>query len=139
MRISWDEYFLTIAKAVSLRADCTRSQVGAVLVDKEHRIISTGYNGAPSGAPGCMTKSACPRGRLSLDEHPPGGNYANCIANHAERNAILYADPEERSGSTLYITRRPCTDCHELILNEGITWIVWESPDGKIAKERQFH
>lgn len=137
-RPSWDEYFLEVAKTVALRADCTRSKVGAVLVDAKHRIVGTGYNGAPPGAPGCLS-GACPRGRLSYDEHPPEGSYDNCISTHAEKNAILYANPEERSGTTLYITRRPCTDCHELLLQEGILWIVWETPDGQIARERQFH
>lgn len=137
-RPSWDEYFLELAKTASLRADCTRSRVGAVLV-KNNSVIKTGYNGAPSGAPGCLTAGACPRGRLTYDEHPPEGDYGNCIANHAERNAILFSDPEDRKGSTLYITRRPCTDCHELILQEGILWIVWETPDGQLAREKQYH
>lgn len=138
-RPSWDDYFITIAKAVALRADCTRSKVGAVLVDPGHRVVSVGYNGAPSGVPGCLTASACPRGRLTLQELPPGGKYDNCIAIHAERNAIMYADVEKRKGSTLYITRRPCTGCHELILTEGIAEVIWETPDGRIARERQFH
>lgn len=136
-RLGWDEYFLEVAKAVALRADCTRSKVGAVLVDSNHRVVGTGYNGAPPGAPGCLS-GACPRGKLSYDEHPEGGSYANCISNHAERNAILYANPEERAGTTLYITRRPCTGCHQLILAEGIVKVVWLTPDGEIASEGQF-
>lgn len=138
-RPSWDEYFLTLAIAVSTRADCTRDKVGAVLVDQRNRVISVGYNGAPSGAPGCLTNNACPRGRLTFEEHPSGGDYGNCISIHAETNAILYADPEKRLGSVLYITRRPCTDCHELILREGILWIIWETPDGQLAREKQYH
>ncbi len=138
-RPEWDEYFLAMAKTAALRADCTRSKVGAILVDENHRIVSTGYNGAPSGTPGCLTANACPRGRMTYEEHPPEGSYSNCIANHAERNAIVYANPEDRKGSTLYITRRPCTDCHELILQEGILWIIWETSDGQIARERQYH
>jgi dCMP deaminase len=136
-RPGWDEYFLEISRAVSLRADCTRSQVGAVLVDTNHRVISTGYNGAPVGAPGCLS-GACPRGKLSYEELPPGSNYENCIANHAERNAVIYALPEERSGSTLYVTRRPCVMCKELLLAEGIKRVVWLSSDNVLCTETLF-
>lgn len=137
-RIGWDEYFLEIAKAVSLRADCTRRRVGAVLVSRNHRIVGTGYNGAPSGVVGCL-KGGCPRGRLTVEECPPFSDYGNCVANHAERNAILFAEPEEREGSTLYITCRPCTGCHQLILAEGIVRVVWLTEDNQIAEERQIH
>lgn len=139
VRPSWDEFFLNIAKVVSTRADCTRRQVGAVLVDKNHRILSTGYNGAPSGAPGCLTNNACPRGQLTPKELAPFSPYGTCIAVHAEANAIIFAEPEVRRGSTLYITCAPCTDCHQLILASGIYEIIWLTPDNKIAKERQFH
>lgn len=137
-RPDWDEYFLGIADAVSQRADCTRRKVGAVLVDEHHRIISTGYNGAPPGAPGCLN-GACPRGNLSTDECPPFSDYGNCISTHAERNAILYSNPEEREGTTLYITCRPCTGCHQLILDAGVKRVVWWTEDGRIASELQFH
>lgn len=138
-RPTWDEYFLRITEAISTRADCTRRQVGAVLVDDNHRIISTGYNGAPKGAPGCLTKQACPRGQLTPEECPPFSPYGNCIAIHAERNAILYANPEEVKGTTLYISCAPCTDCHQLILAVGIKEMIWKTPTGDIARERQFH
>lgn len=59
-RPDWDEYFLIIAQAVATRADCSRREVGAVIV-KNHRIVSTGYNGAPAGDGGCLS-GACPRG-----------------------------------------------------------------------------
>jgi dCMP deaminase len=58
----WPEYFLGIAKAVAVRGDCTRRQVGCV-IEKGHRVVSTGYNGAPSGQPGCLSAGACPRGK----------------------------------------------------------------------------
>lgn len=61
-RPNWNEYFLGIAKAVATRADCTRRKVGAVLVDRQSRIIGTGYNGAGSGALGCLSDGECPRG-----------------------------------------------------------------------------
>lgn len=70
MRPNWSEYFLTIARDVAARADCTRRAVGAVLV-KDHRIVATGYNGAPSGSAGCL-EGACPRGRHYRTSHPGG-------------------------------------------------------------------
>jgi dCMP deaminase len=136
-RLDWDEYFLEVCKAVALRADCTRSKVGSVLVDRNHRIVGTGYNGAPSGSPGCLS-GACPRGRLSYEELPPESDYGNCIANHSEYNAVVYALPEERSGSTLYVTRRPCVLCKELLLAEGVTRVVWLSQDNIKCTELLF-
>lgn len=124
-RPTWNQYFLELARTVSLRADCTRSAVGAVLVNDRHRVISTGYNGSPPGAASCLA-GACPRGRLGYGELPPGGSYSNCIANHAEWNAIVFApDPK---GAILYITRKPCDDCMTLIAESGVIRAVW--PDG---------
>lgn len=64
-RPAWDEYFLGIATAVSKRADCSRRSVGAVVVDIERRIVSTGYNGSFPGGPSCL-KGQCPRGKHFL-------------------------------------------------------------------------
>lgn len=140
LRPSFDEFYLSIAKTASIRADCTRSKVGAILVSPDHR-TSLGYNGAPSGAPGCLTESACPRGRLSYEELPAlQGNYnQTCIAIHAERNAILRADVLVRINSTLYVTRSPCRDCQLFAMNNGVVRFVWYSPDGRIAAMRVIH
>lgn len=63
-RPSWVDYFLGIADAVAVRADCTRRKVGAVVVDgKTKHLISSGYNGAAPGKPGCLSNGACPRGK----------------------------------------------------------------------------
>jgi len=128
-RPTWDEYFLIIAQAVATRADCTRRQVGAVIVDTEHRIISTGYNGAPAGDPGCKTAGACPRGRQGTDAVAPGSSYdtgaGSCIAVHAEANALLYADGRATRGATLYCTDQPCDGCARLIAGAGITRVVY--------------
>lgn len=137
-RPNWDDYFLAIATAVSSRGDCTRSQVGAVLVDQNHRLVSTGYNGTIPGRPGCL-EGSCPRGQLSFEECPPESPYTNCIAIHAERNALIYANPDEVEGCTLYITRRPCTDCHKLILALGVRRVVWLTPTNEVASEPQYH
>jgi dCMP deaminase len=138
-RPDWDTYYLGIAQAVAARADCTRRTIGAIIV-KGDRIVSTGYNGAPAGKPGCLTASACPRGRMSTADVSPGSSYDTgsgaCIALHAEQNAILRAGLDCR-GATLYLTDEPCDGCSRLIEGSGIVRIVY--PDAtKLWKARIF-
>lgn len=122
-RPSWDSYFLTIANAVSLRADCTRTQHGAVIV-RHNRVVATGYNGGPAGGPSCLD-GQCPRGLKSYDELPPlSPDYSDCISIHAEQNAIMYARFEELKGATIYITGAPCSTCRKLIAGAGIVRTV---------------
>lgn len=121
-RPSWDQYFLDIARVVASRADCRRRQVGAVIVDQAHRILATGYNGAPSKRPGCLS-GACPRGLKSYDEVAPFSPYDSCIAIHAEDNAIQWAR-DSVEDATIYVTCSPCKDCMELIVMSGIYRIV---------------
>lgn len=118
-RPDWDTYFLNISKAVSTRADCRRSRVGAVIV-KDHRIVSTGYNGSPAGDKSCLA-GECPRGLLTGDQ---GSDYSNCLAIHAEANALVYANRSDCENATLYVTREPCTDCAKLIRASGIKRVV---------------
>lgn len=121
-RLGWDEYFLNIAKAVSERADCSRRRVGAVIV-KRNRIIATGYNGAPAGQRGCL-EGFCPRATSNVD---PYTSYDNCIAIHAEANAIIYADRDKCEDATIYVTSEPCRDCCKLIAGAGITRVVYSN------------
>lgn len=123
-RPSWDAYFLAGAEWVATRADCTRSQVGAILVNAQNEVRGTGYNGAPAGVPGCLTANACPRGKLSVSECAPNSDYSNCLADHAERNAIRHTPAGELRGATLYITRAPCLACWTLIRASGIKRVV---------------
>ncbi|AXK86548.1 deoxycytidylate deaminase [Nocardia farcinica] len=116
-RPTWDEYFIGIARAVAARSDCERDKVGAVVV-RNHRIRATGYNGAPAGWPGCHT---CPRRTSNCT---PGSSYDNCIAIHAEANALLHCDREDLIDATLYVTRAPCYACYKLISGAGITRVV---------------
>ncbi len=117
----WDRYFLNIARETATRSNCVRRQHGSVVV-KRRRICSTGYNGAPSGHPHC-DEGACPR---ALSETPSGWGHDNCVAIHAEANAILYSSPEERDGASIYITGVPCFGCAKLIANSGIAEVVAE-------------
>jgi dCMP deaminase len=122
-RPDWDTYYLAGAEWAASRADCTRAQVGAILVSRDHR-VSIGYNGLPAGIPGCASAGNCPRGKLSSDECRPDSNYANCAADHAEYNAITRARPEDLPGATLYVTRSPCPQCSTLIASAGIARVV---------------
>lgn len=128
LRPNWDAYYLGIAKAVSARADCTRRKVGAIVV-KGDRIVSTGYNGAPAGKPGCLSAGACPRGKMNKTDVLPGSSYDTgagaCIALHAEQNAILRAGLECR-GAILYLTDAPCDGCNRLIEGAGFARVVFK-------------
>jgi dCMP deaminase len=118
-RASWDEYFLDLARAASTRATCSRRKHGAVIV-KGRRIVSTGYNGGPSGYPHCVD-GACPR---AASPAPQGHDYDTCIAIHAEANALLFCGPDERDHATLYCTGAPCFGCAKLIANSGVAEVV---------------
>lgn len=126
-RPDWDSYFLAITYAVSDRADCRRRKCGAVIV-KDHRIISTGYNGAPSKEGSCLDGD-CPRGLMTIEElggYQEGNHdYSNCIGLHAEMNAIAYANGRDCVGATIYITHPPCDNCAKVIKAAGITKVVW--------------
>jgi len=113
-RISWDEYFLQIVEAVSQRSTCDRAQVGAVLV-QNGQIVSSGYNGSPSGHPHCDQN-----GHDMVDGH--------CIRTvHAELNAILQAAKSGTAiyGATCYTTYLPCYECSKALVNVGIKRIVF--------------
>lgn len=125
-RPDWDTYFLNLATAVAARADCRRRKVGAVIVDSGHRVVSTGYNGAPAGDPGCLA-GHCPRGLLSYADKAAFTDYdsgpGKCISLHAEANALLYAGREVR-GCTAYLTDPPCPTCLKLLRGAGIERVV---------------
>jgi dCMP deaminase len=153
-RPDWDTYFLGVARAVSVRADCTRRLVGAILVNPfTHDILYTGYNGAPRGEPGCLTADACPRGQHYIGEHrdpsgqqlcacgntwpcqlavASGSDYdvgpGLCIAIHAEENVLLCAG-RNAIGKIMYVTHKPCTMCLRLIRGAGVDRVIW--PNGK--------
>jgi len=134
-RITSDESGVLMAMAIAIRADCTRRRVGAVIVDATGRVVGTGRNGAAAGRPGCLSAGACPRGRLSYDDVPLGSSYSNgpgnCIALHAEINALLYsASPQARAGGTIYVTDIPCLECDKQLLGSGLSRAVWPEQAG---------
>jgi dCMP deaminase len=135
-----DRVFMNIAKEVATLSHCVRSKVGSVIV-KAGNIVSFGYNGMPKGMDNCceskkymdsdaggwldpeMMEVAWPhedsKGRYSLTTKPE--------VLHAESNAILKSGKNHQSvqDSTLYCTLSPCFDCAKLIIQAGITRVVY--------------
>lgn len=114
---------MEIANIVAKRSTCTRRNVGAVLV-KEGHIISTGYNGAPSGLVHC-TPETCLR---NIYDVPSGERHELCRGVHAEANCIIQAAMHGTAiegNTTLYTTTFPCILCLKLILNAKINKIVY--------------
>lgn len=129
-RPSRHQVLMANAHAFSLLSTCSRRGNGAIIT-LEGRILSTGYNGAPSGMPHCDHECIC---------HHPDGNapgfphYPNCpaipgcnVAVHAEANAIAFAAKHgvATAGTTIYCTTMPCLNCARLIVNSGIERVLY--------------
>ena len=132
-RPSWDEYFMDITRRVATRSTCLRRAVGAILVH-DKRIIASGYNGGPSGLAHCLD-IGCLREKLGI---PSGQQHELCRGIHAEQNAIIQAARYGVSieGSVLYCTTQPCMQCTKMLINAGITEIVYaEGYPDNLARE----
>jgi dCMP deaminase len=113
-RVSWDDYFMNIARVVASRSTCERKLVGAVVV-RGKTILSTGYNGSIRGMPHCSDV-----GHLLENDH--------CVATiHAEANAIIQAamNGVRIEGATIYVTASPCWNCFKMIANAGVKRICY--------------
>ena len=123
-RPSWETYFMDITALVARRTTCLRRAVGAVIV-KDKRILSTGYNGAPSHIRHCR-EMGCLREQLNV---PSGQRHELCRGIHAEQNAIIQAAYHGVSikGATLYCTTQPCSICAKMIINAGLKAIIYAS------------
>lgn len=123
MAISWDKYFMEIAKLSAQRSKDPKTQVGAVIVSPvDNHIISVGYNGMPRGIDDnidfCCREPLIPHASVWNDE------IKNKLVVHAEANAILNTN-EDLHGATMYITQYPCNECAKLIVQKGIKKIVY--------------
>lgn len=142
-RPSKDEYYLNIAKAVSLRSTCLKRQYGCVIVNNDE-IIATGYNGSPRGMVNCCDEGICKR----MNEPNNSGKYDECHSVHAEQNALISASRKDMIGATAYlygqeirkepltassnyaveqaleIDAEPCPICKRMLKNAGIIRIV---------------
>lgn len=121
----WDKRFMELTRLVGSWSSCFQPgrHVGAIIV-RDKRVMTTGYNGAPSGIQNCMEKGECLRRKLNI---PSGTKQEICYAVHAEQNAIIQAAKYgiNVNGATLYCTHQPCVICAKMIINAGIARVVY--------------
>lgn len=116
-----DEDYLAVCEFTAKRfSTCSRRQYCALIVGPDGRLAGFGYNGSPPGFGHCVD-GACPRAQAAV-EH--GSSYGNCIAVHAEANALLYSDRAARQQGTLYVNGPPCWECARLIAGSGLARVV---------------
>ena len=122
-RPSWPEYFLAITELVGERSTCTRRKVGAILV-RDKRIISTGYNGAPTKVRHCL-EVGCLREQKKI---PSGERHELCRGLHAEQNALIQAALHGVSvkDATVYCTNMPCSICSKMLINAQVKAIYYK-------------
>lgn len=133
IRQSWDETWIQVAEVMAKRSSCVNRQVGCVIVDKNNRPISAGYNGPPAGynqkdplaslsrlRDGESCNTYCPRASAS----ERGLDYDNCVSVHAEMNALMFSDRRDYYHGTIYVTSPCCYSCAKAVANSGIKRIV---------------
>ncbi|MGC8916256.1 MAG: deoxycytidylate deaminase [Thermoanaerobaculum sp.] len=114
MRVSWDRYFMNLAREAATRSTCPRKAVGAVLV-RDKAVLATGYNGSIRGLAHC-TEVGC------MIEN------GHCVRTvHAEANALIQAARHgvRIEGADCYVTASPCWECFKLLANAGVRRIVF--------------
>lgn len=148
LRMSKKEYYLSIAKSVSLRSTCLKRHYGCIIV-KNDEIIATGYNGSPRGEINCCDTGLCSR----MNKPSNSGDYSDCPAVHAEQNAMISASRRDMIGATMYLygeeyikdlqttcennewneieSPQPCPICERMLKNSGIKNII--------TKETEYH
>lgn len=114
--ISWDEYFMGVATLSGMRSKDPNTQVGACIVSEDHKILSMGYNGFPTGC----SDDDFPWER---EGEPLENKYF--YTTHSELNAILNYRGGSLEGATIYVTLFPCNECAKAIIQSGITELVY--------------
>ena len=125
-RPSWNTYFMQLADVVATRSNCIRRSVGAVLVQNK-RIITTGYNGTPHGVKNCDENGCIRCAERESGKLKSGEREELCVCIHAEQNAVIQAALHgvSTSGSTLYTTIPPCSQCAKILINAGIKHVFY--------------
>lgn len=118
--ISWDEFFMRVALAASMRSKDPNTQVGACIADTNHRILSVGYNGTPSA----LNDDDFPWG---VSDDPLADKHSYVV--HAEANAVLNyrGSLKDMGGATVYVTLFPCNECAKILAQVGIGEVVYLS------------
>ena len=114
--LSWDEYFMGVAKMAAMRSKDPSTQVGACIVSPENKILSMGYNGFPKGC----SDDEYPWGKIG---EPLDVKYSYVV--HSELNAILNFRGETLEGSRIYVTLFPCNECAKAIIQAGIREVIY--------------
>ena len=114
--ISWDEYFMGIAMLSAMRSKDQNTQVGACIVSQEHKILSMGYNGFPTG---------CSDDEFTWAREGEDNKYF--YSTHSELNAILNYRGGSLEGASIYVTLFPCNECAKAIIQSGIREVVYDS------------
>lgn len=133
-RPPWDAYFMALARLAAARTNCMRRRVGAV-VTVDRRIVATGYNGTPVGAPNCAD-GGCERCN-DIGGTRRGVGLELCVCLHAEENAIIEAGRVRCGGGVMYTTVFPCMACAKKIVQAGVARVVYGEPyatDGQAAR-----
>lgn len=115
--LSWDEYFMGIALLSAQRSKDSNTQVGACIVNQEHKIVSVGYNGMPTG---------CNDDDMPWEREGDFLNTKYPFVCHAELNAILNRSAGSLQGCSLYVTLFPCNECAKAIIQAGIKTLVYD-------------
>ena len=115
--LKWHRRFLDVAGLVADWSKDPSTRVGAVIVDDERRIVSTGYNGLPRGVP-------------DLPDYLEDRSLKYPMIIHAEHNAVLTARERDLRNCTLYATHAPCSRCTAAAIQAGIRRFVAPMPEG---------
>ncbi len=117
--ITWDEYFMGIAKLSGKRSKDPSTQVGSCIVSEDNKILSMGYNGFPKGC----SDDEFPWSKETESTDPYNAKYL--YATHSELNAILNYRGGSLEGSKIYVTLFPCNECAKAIIQSGIKTIIY--------------
>ena len=132
--ISWDEYFMGIAKLSGMRSKDPNTQVGACIVSEDNKILSMGYNGFPIG---------CSDEEFPWDREGDMIQSKYAYVTHSELNAILNYRGGSLKGAKLYVSLFPCNECAKAIIQSGIKTVIYDddkyaNTPGNICSRRMF-